>query len=85
MLADARAGRQTEIDYINGWIVKRGEEIGVRCLMNYMLMQIVKGKTGMISREVSEGVPFVQPRTDRREGDLSIKEMVAVKEEKGDK
>jgi 2-dehydropantoate 2-reductase len=53
--------------------------------MNYMLMQIVKGKTGMISREVSEGVPFVQPRTDRREGDLSIKEMVAVKVEKGDK
>jgi 2-dehydropantoate 2-reductase len=85
MLADVRAGRQTEIDYINGWIVKRGEEVGVRCLMNYMLMQMVKGKTGMISREVSEGVPFVQPRADRGEGDVSIKEQVAVREEDEDR
>jgi 2-dehydropantoate 2-reductase len=83
MLADARTGRQTEIDYINGWIVKRGEEIGVRCLMNYMLMQMVKGKTGMISREVGEGVPFVQPRNDKGEGAVSIKDRVAEKERDG--
>jgi 2-dehydropantoate 2-reductase len=72
MLADARAGRQTEIDYINGWIVKRGEELGVRCLMNYMLMQMVKGKTAMISREVGEGVPFVEARTETGEGNVNI-------------
>jgi 2-dehydropantoate 2-reductase len=79
MLADVRGARQTEIDYINGWIVKRGEELGVRCLMNYMLMQMVKGKTAMISREVGEGVPFVAARPKRGEGRVEIRERVAVK------
>lgn len=60
MLADVRAGRQTEIEYINGWIVKKGEEQGVRCLMNYMLMHMVKGKGGVIQMEMGEGVPFVE-------------------------
>ncbi|OAL05634.1 hypothetical protein IQ06DRAFT_265864 [Phaeosphaeriaceae sp. SRC1lsM3a] len=76
MLADARAGRQTEIDYINGWIVQRGEELGIRCLMNYMVMQMVKGKSVMISREVGDGVPLVEDRTDLSEN-VDIKEKVA--------
>lgn len=80
MLADTRVGRQTEIDYINGWIVKRGEELGVRCLMNYMIMQMVKGKAGMIAREVGEGVPFVQ---DGGKVDVEIREKVAEKKEEG--
>jgi len=84
MLADARAGRQTEIEYINGWIVQRGEELGVRCLMNYMLMQTVMGKTTMISREVGEGVPFVEPRKERGEGDVEIKQKVADTKKEGD-
>jgi 2-dehydropantoate 2-reductase len=75
MLADARAGRQTEIDYINGWIVKRGEELGVRCLMNYMVMQMVKGKSTMVSRELGEGVPFVESRGDGV--DVQVREGVA--------
>jgi 2-dehydropantoate 2-reductase len=59
MLADVRGGRQTEIEYINGWIVKKGEEQGVRCLMNYMMVNLVKGKQNMIQLELGEGVPFV--------------------------
>ncbi|KAF2679464.1 hypothetical protein K458DRAFT_374992 [Lentithecium fluviatile CBS 122367] len=62
MLADIRNGRQTEVDYINGWIVKKGEELGVRCLMNYMLMHQVKGKSRMVQTELGEGVPFVEPK-----------------------
>ncbi|KAF2265393.1 hypothetical protein CC78DRAFT_515341 [Lojkania enalia] len=62
MLADVRAGRKTEVDYLNGWIVKRGEEMGVKCLMNYMLLNMVKGKGGMIQMEIGEHVPFVEPR-----------------------
>lgn len=67
MLADVRAGRQTEVDYINGWIVKKGEEQGVRCLMNYMLMHQVKGKRIMVQTEIGEGVPFVEGKPGQEE------------------
>ena len=62
MLQDVRRGKQTEIDYINGYVVKRGEEIGIRCVMNYMMVQLVKGKQQMISREVENHVPIVADR-----------------------
>ncbi|KAL9120408.1 MAG: hypothetical protein Q9187_003031 [Circinaria calcarea] len=48
MLQDVRRGRQTEIDYINGYIVRRGEELGIRCVLNYMLAKMVRGKQQMI-------------------------------------
>ncbi|KAL1612109.1 2-dehydropantoate 2-reductase (Ketopantoate reductase) (KPA reductase) (KPR) [Paraconiothyrium brasiliense] len=67
MLADVRAGRRTEIDYINGWIVKKGEEMGMKCFMNFMLMHLVKGKGGLIQLELGEGIPFVEPRPGERE------------------
>ncbi|KAG0647133.1 Ketoisovalerate reductase BEA2 [Hyphodiscus hymeniophilus] len=43
MLQDVRAGRQTEIEYINGWIVKKGREQGVECEHNAKLVEMVKG------------------------------------------
>ncbi|KAJ4983435.1 putative 2-dehydropantoate 2-reductase [Stagonosporopsis vannaccii] len=64
MLADARAGRQTEIDYINGWIVKRGDQLGIRCVMNYLMVNLVKGKAQMIALETADGVPFVMGKGD---------------------
>lgn len=42
MLQDRRAGRPTEIDYINGYIVKRGKELGVECKVNEKLIELVK-------------------------------------------
>jgi 2-dehydropantoate 2-reductase len=74
MLADVRAGRQTEIEFINGWVVKKGEEQGVRCLMNYMLMCMVKGKGNMIQMEIGEGIPFVDVRAGTGEGVVVVKE-----------
>ncbi|KAL2037917.1 hypothetical protein N7G274_009392 [Stereocaulon virgatum] len=58
MLQDVRAARQTEIDYINGYIVKRGEEMGIHCVMNYMLMHMVKGKAKTKSLELADMLPF---------------------------
>lgn len=72
MLADARAGRITEIEYINGWIVKRGEELGIRCLTNYMVMQMVKGKANLIQREMGEGVPVVGEGSGGERGGASV-------------
>ncbi|KAH7381600.1 ketopantoate reductase PanE/ApbA C terminal-domain-containing protein [Pyrenochaeta sp. MPI-SDFR-AT-0127] len=77
-LADVRAGKQTEIDYINGWIVKRGEELGIRCLCNYMMVNLVKGKANFIKLETGDGVPFVE---GNRQGDLDIMGKQAVSEQ----
>lgn len=58
MLADVREGRRVEIDYITGYIVKRGEELGISCFMNYMIMQLVKGKQHVVDREREGELPF---------------------------
>ncbi|KAK4539848.1 hypothetical protein LTR36_010309 [Oleoguttula mirabilis] len=59
MLADVRAGRRTEIEYINGYIVRRGEEVGVKCVVNYGIMQTVVGKCMVTQREGQDAVPMV--------------------------
>jgi len=43
MLQDIEKGKRTEIDYINGAIVKKGEELGVKCTVNEVLWRLVKG------------------------------------------
>jgi 2-dehydropantoate 2-reductase len=44
MLQDVRAGKATEIEYINGYIVKRGREMGVDVRFNERLVEMVKEK-----------------------------------------
>jgi 2-dehydropantoate 2-reductase len=61
MLADVRAGRQTEVEYINGYIVKRGEELGIKCVVNYSTMQMVIGKSAVTQREI-RGEYVSEPR-----------------------
>ncbi|SMY29818.1 unnamed protein product [Zymoseptoria tritici ST99CH_1A5] len=63
MLADVRAGRRTEIEYINGYIVRRGEELGVKCVVNYSFMQMVMGKKAVVAREVRDEVPVLGKRS----------------------
>ncbi|KAK2841682.1 hypothetical protein FQN49_006016 [Arthroderma sp. PD_2] len=58
MLQDSRIGKETEIEYINGYIVKRGEEIGLRCALNYMVMQLVQAKGRMMGKKKAEELPF---------------------------
>lgn len=58
MLQDVREGKETEIDYINGYIVRKGEELGIRCIMNYMLMQMLEAKQKIVARNDSERLPI---------------------------
>ncbi|KAI9703263.1 MAG: hypothetical protein M1836_007829 [Candelina mexicana] len=58
MLQDVRNGKETEIDYINGYLVNKGEQMGIKCVMNYMLTQMVKGKQQMTGRKIDDYVPF---------------------------
>ena len=58
MLQDVRRGVETEIEYMNGWVVRRGESVGVKAVVNYSMVTMVKGKQNMISREVEGYMPF---------------------------
>ncbi|KAI9765937.1 MAG: hypothetical protein M1840_007078 [Geoglossum simile] len=55
MRQDVRAGRMTEIDYINGYIIAQGAEYGIKCPQNSKLMDLVKEKT-LISKSQIPGV-----------------------------
>lgn len=56
MREDMRKLKYPEVQYINGYIVKRGEEKGIRAVMNYMIMQMVLGKHEYMT---SQGVGFM--------------------------
>ena len=51
MYDDWKAERPTEIDELNGYIVKRGQEFGVPTPMNEMLTALLKGMTMQESSE----------------------------------
>lgn len=42
MLQDIRANRTTEIDYINGYVVKKGARLGINCEANEKVVKVVK-------------------------------------------
>jgi 2-dehydropantoate 2-reductase len=51
MYADVMNGKQTEISYINGYIARRGQELGVQCPYNSMLVEMVSAKSLLKSQE----------------------------------
>ena len=65
MLQDVRLGKPTEIDYINGYVIRRGEELGIHCVMNYMLMHMVKAKNKIKNYEQAELLPLVGRRREK--------------------
>lgn len=57
MLQDVRAHKRTEIDYINGYIIRRGEEMGIKSITNYAVMQLVKARSTMSRRAANAQLP----------------------------
>jgi len=51
MLQDFEAGRQTEVDVINGAVVKAGDEAGVPVPLNRAFVALVRGWESMQDRE----------------------------------
>jgi len=58
MLEDIRNGRRTDIDFINGYIVKRGQELGISCPINITVIQMVKAKQEMTRSKAASFIPF---------------------------
>ncbi|KAK6539008.1 hypothetical protein TWF694_010556 [Orbilia ellipsospora] len=58
MLQDVRAGKPTEIEYINGYIVRKGADLGIPCAVNFMLREMVKGKLDMIGPRIDADLPL---------------------------
>ena len=57
MLQDVKAGKQTEIDYINGYIIRRGEQLGIDCVHNRTLVQMVKENHVINESQIDEFFP----------------------------
>lgn len=47
MLQDVRLGKKTEIDYINGYLIKLGRELGVQTPYNSALFDLIKLRHGI--------------------------------------
>lgn len=60
MVQDVRNGKQTEVDYINGFIVDKAKETGLPCTMNLMLVNVVKGKGKIVQQREKNAIPFVE-------------------------
>jgi 2-dehydropantoate 2-reductase len=42
LLQDIMKGRRTEVDYLNGYVARKGREVGVRTPMNEAIVEVVK-------------------------------------------
>lgn len=76
MVADVKAGRDTEIDYINGFFVAVGAKLGVPTPLNRMLVQMVKLRAEMAGLGNTFLPPVVQAikrRGERAESDRERK------------
>lgn len=51
MLQDVREERETEIDYINGAIAKKGDELGISTPLNKLLVKLVKSSLSLARKE----------------------------------
>ena len=58
MRQDIDTRRMTEIEYFNGYIVRRGEELGIKCALNYMIKHLVAAKAAAVKDRENSYVPF---------------------------
>lgn len=55
---DVWKGRPTDINYTVGYFVKKGEEQNLKCVMNYLVMQLVEARGKMIQQRKARAVPM---------------------------
>lgn len=58
MLQDLTYKRQSEIEAINGYIVRRGEELGIKCVVNYTVKELVHARQKMLRQREARAIPI---------------------------
>lgn len=58
MVVAINRGQRTEINFINGYFVTRGRELGMACPMNTFLVEMVKAKGAIRRRQEDSVIPF---------------------------
>jgi 2-dehydropantoate 2-reductase len=58
MLQDVRKSKKTEIEYLNGYIIRRGEELGIKCVLNYLVKQLVISKSHVLRWRARNAIPL---------------------------
>ncbi|OJJ43427.1 hypothetical protein ASPZODRAFT_19518 [Penicilliopsis zonata CBS 506.65] len=58
MRRDVSVGTPTEIEYINGYIIRRGEELGIKCAVNYMVKHMVISRQTLNNKRESKAIPI---------------------------
>jgi ketopantoate reductase len=56
MQVQTMRGHQTDIDFLNGYFVKRGREVGVRCPVNESVIMMAKARHGAELTRIQESV-----------------------------
>ncbi|KAE8350285.1 ketopantoate reductase PanE/ApbA C terminal-domain-containing protein [Aspergillus coremiiformis] len=58
MLQDLLSRKTTEIEYMNGYIIRRGEELGIKCVVNYTIKHLVLAKHLQTKHLESGAIPI---------------------------
>jgi 2-dehydropantoate 2-reductase len=67
MLQDVKLGKATEVDFLNGYIVRRGEELGIKPVLNYTMVHLIKGKSMLSQQRPDAAIPLDLEDDDFRE------------------
>ena len=58
MTKDVHEGRILDVGHLNGFIVTRGEDLGIKCPLNYMIMQLVIAKRQIRLQREERAIPM---------------------------
>ncbi|KUI62621.1 putative 2-dehydropantoate 2-reductase [Cytospora mali] len=58
MLTRVRAGQWVDIDYLNGYFVRRGRELGIKTPQNEMVVDVVKARIEKRKKDMKGLIPF---------------------------
>lgn len=72
MLQDLQDLKETEIEFINGYIVRRGDESGIRCVLNYMIMQMVIARCRVLKLRDAGVIPLQPWEAEEMDGEDDV-------------